>query len=477
MKIFINYRRDRDKSFAGRLNDRLQMKLPGAELFYDVDTIPPGADFPLVIDQWLRECDVLLAVIGTDWVAELNRRRNNPAVDYVVSEIATALRDGKLVVPVLFDNAAMAPEADLPPQLRPLVRRNAVPITHHRFTSDVDELAQELASALGPATAPGPAAAARPSWRSAWSLAATVVVALVLAVGGFWVFTSRGAGDHKPLAAAPIPTTVAPVMAVAPPVPAEVVALPAPAAPTEAMRRNAEAAETAQQLQEVDRQRVQIALTSLGYDTRGSGGVWDARTREMIGDWQRATQHPATRFLTADQMQALLGQASFAINRFDEALRAKAAADKEKAAAAEREKVAAEKAAADKAAADREQQRAREAAATKPAQETAKAVSIAGPETRSPDPASRPTLKTELVWLYGTEARTLCGEPRLSVVRSTRVPSPTGWSLYSTDILSSFGVKPLALNQSIKIGDSCEITLKEIGSDPLTFMFEQRFSK
>ena len=67
-------------------------------------------------------------------------------------------------------------------------------------------------------------------------------------------------------------------------------------------KAEAEAAEKALRLEQADRQRLQVALTSLGFDTRGSDGVFGPRSREMIAGWQkkRATQ-PATGFLTAAQ--------------------------------------------------------------------------------------------------------------------------------------------------------------------------------
>jgi serine/threonine protein kinase len=68
----------------------------------------------------------------------------------------------------------------------------------------------------------------------------------------------------------------------------------------------AEAAEAALKLDAADRQRVQLALTSLGFDTRGSDGAFGPRSREMIAAWQRANQHPATGYLTAAQHRALL---------------------------------------------------------------------------------------------------------------------------------------------------------------------------
>ncbi|MFZ5780775.1 MAG: peptidoglycan-binding domain-containing protein, partial [Pseudomonadota bacterium] len=83
-------------------------------------------------------------------------------------------------------------------------------------------------------------------------------------------------------------------------------------------KRNAEAAEIALGLTSTDRQRLQVALTALGYDTRGSDGAFGPRTREMIASWQAKRSEPATGFLASHQQQALLRDAASAVGKFDE---------------------------------------------------------------------------------------------------------------------------------------------------------------
>jgi serine/threonine protein kinase/peptidoglycan hydrolase-like protein with peptidoglycan-binding domain len=82
------------------------------------------------------------------------------------------------------------------------------------------------------------------------------------------------------------------------------------AAEVAARKAAAETAETALQLTSADRQRLQMALTVLGFDTRGSDGVFGPRSREMIASWQRARGQPDTGFLSAAQPEALLREAS-----------------------------------------------------------------------------------------------------------------------------------------------------------------------
>ena len=86
----------------------------------------------------------------------------------------------------------------------------------------------------------------------------------------------------------------------------------------EANQRAAEAGELGLHLTASDRQRIQVALTALGFDTRGADGVFGALTREMIAAWQKARGAAPTGFVTGEQNQALLKEAAPAISRFDD---------------------------------------------------------------------------------------------------------------------------------------------------------------
>jgi peptidoglycan hydrolase-like protein with peptidoglycan-binding domain len=92
-------------------------------------------------------------------------------------------------------------------------------------------------------------------------------------------------------------------------------------ADAEAQRAAAEAAEAALKLAPGDRQRLQVALTSLGFDTRGIDGALGVRSRQMIAEWQKARGQPATGFLTAPQQQALLTEGAPALQKYDEQIK------------------------------------------------------------------------------------------------------------------------------------------------------------
>jgi hypothetical protein len=149
--IFINYRRGDDPGNAGRLFDSLSKAFDAGQLFMDVENIRPGTDFVALLDQQVSDCDVMLSVIGKDWLnarGEDGKRRLDNPNDFVRIEIEAALRIGKRIIPVLVHNAQMPSEAELPPTLKPLARLQAVRLTHERFHADVQGLIEGIAADL-----------------------------------------------------------------------------------------------------------------------------------------------------------------------------------------------------------------------------------------------------------------------------------------------------------------------------------------
>lgn len=136
-KVFISYRRGRDSDSAGRLHDRLERVFGREQLFYDIDSIPPGVDFHHYLDQQVAQCAACLVVIGEGWLEQIDRLHDED--DFVRIEIAAALRrDGVRVIPVLVQGATMPKRAMLPDPVQPLSRRNAVEVPYAHFAAVVD---------------------------------------------------------------------------------------------------------------------------------------------------------------------------------------------------------------------------------------------------------------------------------------------------------------------------------------------------
>ncbi len=150
-RIFISYRRDDSAGYAGRLYDRLTDHFSEGQLFMDIDTIEPGLDFVEVIEEAVGLCDVLIVLIGKQWLTitdAIGRRRLDNPEDFVRLEIAAALDRNIRVIPVLVRGAAMPSSEDLPTALRRLARRHALELSDTRFHYDVDQLVEVLEKAL-----------------------------------------------------------------------------------------------------------------------------------------------------------------------------------------------------------------------------------------------------------------------------------------------------------------------------------------
>ncbi|MEO8611111.1 MAG: uracil-DNA glycosylase family protein [Chloroflexota bacterium] len=152
-RIFINYRRQDTEGYVGRLFDYLVQHFERDDIFMDVDSIPPGADFVKVLEDAVSVCDVFIAMIGPQWQAATNEageRRIDQWNDFVRIEIASALKQNKLVIPVLVGRAKMPSPAELPEDLTSLSRRNAIELSHQRFMVDVDKLVKAIKEAVPP---------------------------------------------------------------------------------------------------------------------------------------------------------------------------------------------------------------------------------------------------------------------------------------------------------------------------------------
>ncbi len=143
--IFISYRRADSMAYTGRIYDRLVNAFGVRHVFKDVEDIPPGEDFRSVLDKALTVADVVIIVIGPQWVMitdDEGKRRLNDPTDFVRIEVETALkRNDVLVVPVLVNNAVMPSAESLPAGLKDLAFRNSVVVRNDPdFNPDINHL-------------------------------------------------------------------------------------------------------------------------------------------------------------------------------------------------------------------------------------------------------------------------------------------------------------------------------------------------
>ena len=154
--VFISYRRDDTEGEAGRLFDDLTREFGSNSVFMDVAGIRPGVDFVKAIEENVADCGVLLAIIGPTWATIANaggQRRLEDPNDFVVLEIASALKRDVPVIPVLVHGAKMPSQDQLPESLKSFSHRNSVELSHARWPSDVQLLIEALNSYVVPSKA------------------------------------------------------------------------------------------------------------------------------------------------------------------------------------------------------------------------------------------------------------------------------------------------------------------------------------
>ena len=147
LRIFISYRRQDAAPYAGRLYDDLAEHFGDDHVFIDIEAIEVGADFEQVIVETIEGADVLLAVVGPQWVTatdEHGRRRIDVEDDFVRRELEVALNGAVRVIPVLVQDAQMPAADDLPPSVAAFCRRQAMVMSDRRWRAEVAELIRAL---------------------------------------------------------------------------------------------------------------------------------------------------------------------------------------------------------------------------------------------------------------------------------------------------------------------------------------------
>ena len=158
-KIFISYRRADSAMATGRLLDRLAVAFDPDDIFIDVDDISLGVDFREHIRERIALTDILLVIIGPQWLeaSDAKGRRLDDPSDLVRIEVESGLhRPDCRVIPVLLGDTPMPPADQLPASLRDLAFRNAARLRNDPdFAADVDRLLKVLLRENGAPAPPG----------------------------------------------------------------------------------------------------------------------------------------------------------------------------------------------------------------------------------------------------------------------------------------------------------------------------------
>lgn len=151
--IFISYRRSDSSAAAGRLHSTIIRELgPDDTVFMDTSSIEPGAQWPEKLKKSLQCAQVVIVVIGPDWIRasdEFGLRRIDNEGDWVRQEIEYTLRNDKKLLPLLVRGAKIPPADKLPPSISALTQKQAVEIRDAYWDHDIKLVLEQLKLVTG----------------------------------------------------------------------------------------------------------------------------------------------------------------------------------------------------------------------------------------------------------------------------------------------------------------------------------------
>jgi hypothetical protein len=153
-KVFISYRRSDAAGYTRALHRELCRRFDARFAFLDRAGIEVGDDFPQHLRTAVERCVVSLVVVGPGWLdaraADGSRRLDDPT-DFVRLEVALALASGKVVIPVLLDDAPMPLADQLPDVLKPFARCDTFLLRgkDYEYERQLEDLVKQLARRTG----------------------------------------------------------------------------------------------------------------------------------------------------------------------------------------------------------------------------------------------------------------------------------------------------------------------------------------
>ena len=147
-KIFISYRREDSAANALGIGQYLEHEFGRKNVFLDID-MRAGTKFPIMLEQRLAECKVMIVLIGPNWLnsrdGQGQLRLDNPD-DWVRLEIGHALKRNITVIPVRVNGVDLPPKTTLPEEIRGLLDHQAISVSTPSFRSDMAGLAKDIRS-------------------------------------------------------------------------------------------------------------------------------------------------------------------------------------------------------------------------------------------------------------------------------------------------------------------------------------------
>lgn len=147
MLVFINYRTSDDRLVVDLLDKELCARLGPTAVFRDDRSLHPGAEFAEELIGTVRECAVLISVIGPRWDESYDstgQRLLDRETDWVRREIEAALRHGVHVVPVLVGARARPDVHTLPDTIASIDGKHFLHVPHGYTPDHVRHVADRV---------------------------------------------------------------------------------------------------------------------------------------------------------------------------------------------------------------------------------------------------------------------------------------------------------------------------------------------
>lgn len=186
-KVFVSYRRVDTGAFSTLILRSLNDYLGAENVFVDTHSISVGEDFNRRIMHEIDAAQVVVVLIGKNWLELLRKQATEQSTDWVRVEVATALKLKKEVIPVLVDGACPLASADVPNDISEICNLNAAEVRQTRLDADVFDLTGRVVEIMGRTWPPvaEPSAAKYSAVAIIYAIAIALLTSLAVIVGLF----------------------------------------------------------------------------------------------------------------------------------------------------------------------------------------------------------------------------------------------------------------------------------------------------
>lgn len=181
LQLYLLARPDGTLPVAQRITDLIRSRYRGSEIVWDVQ-VGDAAAFTQRVEMTMQRCNAVLVIIGPEWLQARSPHgipwQADPS-DPVAVGLAAALRQKKLIVPLLVHGAAMPSTGDLAPHFAAFVLHQGVVLRQDPlFLTDLQKVYAQLNTQL--------------TWRPA------SLLLLLTAIGVVVSFVAALTFNHKP---------------------------------------------------------------------------------------------------------------------------------------------------------------------------------------------------------------------------------------------------------------------------------------